>query len=231
MAPASIFSCRCCKGRSGTAAGRFRTLGFWIWWFPALVSAPIVSAQDLPVEESLQIASDALQRLDSLAIQCQPAIVNNESSDACRRFLSAMHGELFLRYSGECDAVRNWREATSVQHLESGIDAGNSGALLELFMRAEYVCGHSALEKRGGAIVPVFRHFDGRPRESQSLLNMLRDMEFQQRDQSLRQETQRISDDLRENQRRMTDDIHQRQQQELLRQEMQRQQLNEPWRH
>ncbi len=191
-------------------------------FYPLLSHAQQAPMSPDTIDPLIAGASSLLQQLDRLAGQCQQS---SPDSEKCSEFLEAVDGKIIADYLDHCSRLENWKQELLREVLTSNTDTANSSIQLQRIARVENICGDTALENNTQFVFPAFnalrqQGIDSRPADAVS--RRVSELEFSILENA---ERRSLQNSLRQQQLRRQQETEQQiisQQNELLRQQIDR---------
>ena len=186
------------------------------------VAATTLFAQDLSLEDRLELLKKTLLELDISATKCLEQLedTSTKSETDCDDFLSSLDGQIMADYVAHCEVLKSWRDSFINDPSASDNDKETD---LNLMTGVEYSCGDNFLKKRTNNVVAAFEwlaknhnHQSG----SSSLSLRFSESQFMR---TQNQERKSLQDSLLQQNVRQRSEINQRRNQlegELIRQQI-----------
>ena len=119
------------------------------------VAATTLFAQDLSLEDRLELLKETLLELDISATKCLEQLedTSTKSETDCDDFLRSLDGKIMADYVAHCEVLKSWRDSFINDPSASDNDKETD---LNLMTGIEYSCGDNFLKKRTNNVVAAF---------------------------------------------------------------------------
>ena len=182
-----------------------------------------VVAQDLSLEDRLELQKNTLLELDISATKCLKQLEdpNTRERTDCDDLLTSLDGQIMANYIAHCEILKSWRDSFIDDPSSSNNDKETD---LNLMTGIEYSCGDNFLKKRTTNVVAAFESMvedHNHQIDSPSLNLRFSELRFMR---TQNQERKSLQDSLFQQNARQSSEANQRRNQ--LERELIRQQIN-----
>ena len=187
------------------------------------VAAMALVAQDVSLEDRLELLKNTLLELDISATKCLEQLedTRTKSGTDCDDFLNSLDGKTMADYITHCEVLKSWRDSFIDDPSSSNNDKETD---LNLMAGVEYSCGDNFLKKRTNNVVAAFESLvedHNHQIDSPSLNLRFSEIRFMR---TQNQERKSLQDSLFQQNARQSSEANQRRNQ--LERELIRQQIN-----